>query len=128
MTANPHEHYMIWVEDGIAENGNFTRNIKPVAADLSPDRKATLRVLRVEECAEETDEYIRKTRESMDNMCDVIIQTITSAFGEAPVPHFGFVDYVEQFQRAPHLLLANALAAIVASCAQEIVTSNTIVK
>jgi hypothetical protein len=118
-----YEHYLVLVEAEEKE-GTVELTLKPVAADLSPEQPVTLRHLTKEEFPDNIDQYVAKSRQSMDSINDRFIEQVVNgvktdkADGTDLVKYFGFVELVDQLSNAPHLLLANMCAAFLAGTSQ----------
>lgn len=124
MTANQYEHKLIWITNVENQNGGSDLVVTAAAADLTPGRKVTLRSMTPDEVGEDMNVFIQETRESMDELCDLMVDHVVDAKkkrGDPQVPHDGYAELVEQFQDAPHLLLCNMLASMVSLCAHEYV-------
>lgn len=114
---------MIFVEQ-TEQDGEVGMVVTPCTIDLSPNKSATMRSLGRDETPDDMDSWINNARGSMDEVTFMMVDHVISTAKERNVPHFGYVDLVEQFQAAPHLLLANMLAQVVSGLAQEEHTQN----
>lgn len=125
MTKNQFEHNMIFVEVGGEEVGDKAGQmlVTAVAVDLDPNTPVTMRELSMDEIGDDMNAFIDGARESMDALSDRLVEQVLAACREnrGPIDHFGMIELVEQLEQAPHLLLANMMAALIASCAETVV-------
>lgn len=119
MTQNPYEHAMIFVEENPEGDG---ASVQAIAVDLDPNTPATMRQLSKEEFGEDMNAYIGKVRSDMDKLVDQLADQVVTAAREKDLrPHYGLVDLVDMFEKAPHLLLANVIATLISGIGQQII-------
>lgn len=116
------EHQMIYVED-VDDKGKPAIRLTAVAVNLNPQHPPTLRELSSDDVKTDIATYVEEVRASMNKVCRTIVDQVLAAGQEQKIAHDGFVDLVFQLQDAPHLLVANMLAALLSGTAAHVSVS-----
>lgn len=116
-------HYMLFPEVK-GENGNQRIDVTPTSIDLAPNVPPAIKSIGSDELEDDLDAFIVKARDSMDDFVDQMVSMTVDGVQNHGAAHFGYLDLTLQLLNAPPLLVANALAACIASCAEGLLSDD----